>query len=249
MRFFLPVGLSVVSALWAKGSSTALWHTASLWDPRAHLMTNEMGWERAIADQSGRGCANARQGTMYMKRVVLLQYVAINGEKGMLLGGNDLDTLSTPCVPITGRHSSKVHSLVSHDAQLFSGSDDGVVAVWDVARRGLVRQAREHTGAVTALLHMGGALYSAGADGQLKVWDGGAERCLQTISKAHPKGAIRLAASGHTLVTCGMESTLKLWRIDRLDAGATEASPYPSPSPRILPPALLSCSLPLPINL
>lgn len=97
---------------------------------------------------------------------------------------------------------------------LASGHDDGIVRLWDVASRSLVREFREHGRAVSAIAFSpdGSALASAGEDKVIHLWNTAA-------------GSLTRKLAGHTdripslvwhptqprLISAGWDTTARVW--------------------------------------
>ena len=87
-------------------------------------------------------------------------------------------------------HGGAVRSALVLGMQIWSGSDDGTVRVWDAAAGlfglstdGCVATLSGHTGSVSALAAYADAVYSAGADGTVRCWAvAGAHAPLRSVS-------------------------------------------------------------------
>ncbi len=101
---------------------------------------------------------------------------------------------------------------------LICGGPDGVVSVWDVAKRAVVKTFKGHTAGVTDVRMSPDqkSVVSASRDGTLRVWpmeEGVAARTL----KGH-EGAVfcfDISADGRQLVSGGQDKQVRLWDIEK----------------------------------
>ncbi|KZV95446.1 WD40 repeat-like protein [Exidia glandulosa HHB12029] len=104
-----------------------------------------------------------------------------------------------------------------------SGSDDGVVRIWQISSRTakLVGDPlRDHVGAVNAVLYSldGNRIYSASNDGTLRVWDAQGGQVIMCIGVSDgPVLAIALSPDGKRIATAsegrpvGNDGAVQLW--------------------------------------
>ena len=115
--------------------------------------------------------------------------------------------LAAPGKPVT------VSTFGDKGDVLATGSVDGTVRLWDVAK-GSFRDLEGHTGAVVALAFApGGALVSASTDRTLRVWD--AAKGTVRVLQGH-KGdvlSLRLSPDGARAVTASADHTVRVWNL------------------------------------
>ncbi|KAJ5743781.1 hypothetical protein N7533_008651 [Penicillium manginii] len=92
------------------------------------------------------------------------------------------------CFQTLEGHSKRVNSVIfSHDSKfLTSGSDDGLIKVWNANSGECFQTFEGHTGPVNSVTfsHDSTILASGSNDGMVKVWDANSGECLQTL-KSH----------------------------------------------------------------
>ena len=121
---------------------------------------------------------------------------------------------------ITG-HANWVNSVcVSADgSQLFSGSSDFTIKVWDVATGACLQTLKGHTNAVNSVCVSadGSRLFSGSGDRTIKVWDlseGETQyTCLQTLEghDGHEDWVYSVCVSGSRLFSGSKDTTIKVW--------------------------------------
>lgn len=126
-------------------------------------------------------------------------------------------------------HTGAVRCALVLGLEIFTGSDDGSIRVWEAAC-GLFQLESEpcravlsgHSGAVHALLSHSGGLLSCGADGTVRCWQaGGAHECLREV--ALPGGPVyQLVPMGRGVWASGADG-----HIHALDGVTLEPSAPP----------------------
>src|SRR5512133_2384172 len=111
---------------------------------------------------------------------------------------------------------------ISPDGRLaVSAGYDGLLKVWDLNDRRLLRTLADHSDSVNAVaIHPGGQwAISASGDQTLKVWDlasNGASGALRTL-QGHTDwvGAVAISPDGRLAVSGANDETLKVWDLER----------------------------------
>jgi eukaryotic-like serine/threonine-protein kinase len=113
------------------------------------------------------------------------------------------------------------------DSQVFTGGEDGVLAVWNAATGSAIRRVAAHHGAVRAIVPLTarGWIVTAGNDGAVRAWSRGDGTAVREWP-AHRSGVRALAASpdGGTLVSCDEDGTVAAWPVDGTKASAMTRS-------------------------
>jgi WD40 repeat protein len=95
-----------------------------------------------------------------------------------------------------------------------TGHDDGMVRLWNLASKKMVREFEAHTQPVSALLYSpdGRRLASAGEDRNIHIWDMRAGTRLRTMT-GHTDRIPSLAwhPAGNRLVSAGWDTTARVW--------------------------------------
>lgn len=126
--------------------------------------------------------------------------------------------------PAIENHADWVMSVAfSPDGKhLYTASRDKTAKVWDVLMKESVLTFPDHQNSVFGVLSKpdGKAGYSVGEDNQVRMWSATGNNQGKQIrnANAHGKGAFKLAAvpKKPTLVSCGGDSTAKLWNAETL---------------------------------
>ncbi len=116
-------------------------------------------------------------------------------------------------------HIGAVVSVASAGALVASGGEDGVVRLWDLAERRLVRAHRAHTGWVfaVALSRDGLTVASAGDDGMIRLWrtDTGVPLGVLSGHSRRIRG-LAFSGSGAFLVSGAEDGRVCVWDVERL---------------------------------
>ena len=118
----------------------------------------------------------------------------------------------------------------AREGKVVSGSDDGVVRVWDVGRGAEEATLEGHTRGIQALAVAGERLVSASWDGTMGIWAAGTWELLRTV-QAYPDDSDQyissMAVSGSKLVT-GSSSIdhhdhreVRVWGLESLECEHT----------------------------
>jgi WD40 repeat protein/predicted Ser/Thr protein kinase len=120
---------------------------------------------------------------------------------------------------LTGHQRGAVAVIFSPDSgTLVSGDLDGVIKVWDVARRQCTASFTAHTLRVVSLAFSpDGRMFASGStDRTIKLWDLKSKRLLETFN-GHMRAvwALAFAPDGTTLASGSGDRTVRLWSVPR----------------------------------
>jgi WD40 repeat protein len=99
---------------------------------------------------------------------------------------------------------------------LVSGSDDGVVSLWEVATGRLLHQLHGHSGAVqsVAMSPNGDRAVSAGVDRTVRVWDVATGEPLHIlVGHERPVNCVAITPDGRSIVSGSDDKTIKIWNL------------------------------------
>jgi Prp8 binding protein len=94
-----------------------------------------------------------------------------------------------------------------------SGSDDGVIKIWDPRVRGAVSTLPDLY-QVTAVQFAddGDRVFTGGLDNEIKIWDLRKEEvALSMVGHTDTVTGLRISPDGNTLLSNGMDNTLRIW--------------------------------------
>ena len=112
--------------------------------------------------------------------------------------------------------------------RLLSGSDDGIVNLWDAFSGHLRRQLFGHQAAITAcaISDDGHLIMSGSEDGAVIVWEAPTGRLLHTLSSYGSEvRACALSGDGRTLISGSVDGALKVWNVHGEDPISVHTSP------------------------
>lgn len=98
--------------------------------------------------------------------------------------------------------------------QLATAGDDGTIKIWDLRRRKVAVSVPAHSNLVTGLKFAASGEYLASSsfDGTAKLWSCRDYQMLNQFQGHEGKVAGVDLVDDHTIVTCGFDKTLKMWR-------------------------------------
>jgi WD40 repeat protein len=137
------------------------------------------------------------------------------GHKSGAVGLWEISSGKTYLLPGHTRHVGAV-TFSPDSGTLISGGLDGVIKVWDVARRQCTASFTAHTLRVVslALSPDGNTLASGSTDHTIKLWDLKSKKRLVTLSgHKRPVFALAFAPDGTTLASGSADRTVKLWDV------------------------------------
>jgi len=106
-------------------------------------------------------------------------------------------------------HTRAVRCLLADSDRLYSGSDDGTIAVWDVYGRDRVEW-RGHASGVHHLVKTDLHIWTGGEDGTVRVWELYSGDCVQVYQRPHEEKINSMALIGDKVWT-NSGATLFLW--------------------------------------
>ena len=119
---------------------------------------------------------------------------------------------------LTGHtHSIQAVAVTSNGRWALSGSEDGILKLWDLATGQCLRTLTEHTNWVgtVAMTGDGRRALSGSWDHTLKLWDLETGQCLRTLSGHTAEViAVALTGDGRRALSGSWDHTLKLWDLE-----------------------------------
>ncbi|KAF2070768.1 hypothetical protein CYY_007916 [Polysphondylium violaceum] len=114
------------------------------------------------------------------------------------------------------RNSDTIRGLQSEcitgdDNNIYSGSNDGQIGIWDVKESKHISNIKAHGKSVRAIIKdtTEGRLLTAGADSYVKLWDLATQTCIKEIKEANEVNTIFL--QDNLLYTGCNDKTVKVW--------------------------------------
>ena len=98
--------------------------------------------------------------------------------------------------------------------ELAAANQDGVVRIWDVRKRKLVRRLRGHTGWTRGVdwSPNGDLIATSGADGMIRVWDAGNGKELRVVRAGGQEAwSVPWSPDGERLVSADGDGTVRIW--------------------------------------
>ena len=118
----------------------------------------------------------------------------------------------------TIEHPGKACALtVLSDGRVVSGSDDGMLRVWDVESGQILRNLEGHSRGINAVAMLDSRRVISGSDdGTLRVWDVESGRTLQTLMGHYPQGRVHAVAvlDSRRVVSVYDAGPLQVWDVE-----------------------------------
>eukprot|EP01100_Stratorugosa_tubuloviscum_P008858 TRINITY_DN3701_c0_g1_i1.p1 TRINITY_DN3701_c0_g1~~TRINITY_DN3701_c0_g1_i1.p1 ORF type:complete len:403 (-),score=179.64 TRINITY_DN3701_c0_g1_i1:179-1387(-) len=113
-------------------------------------------------------------------------------------------------------HRGNVTCVAFHPifSQIASGSEDGLIKIWDYESGELERTLRGHTNAVQDITydHAGTILASCAADLTIKFWNTQTWDCMKTLrGHDHNISSITFTPAADHLISCSRDKAIKIW--------------------------------------
>ncbi|MBW8883587.1 MAG: hypothetical protein JF612_02170, partial [Planctomycetia bacterium] len=141
----------------------------------------------------------------------------------VVAGGNDAQLLlwdlrSPMAAPVElGRHRTYIHCVAfSPDGRaLLTGSEDGVVKLWDMPSRRLKRSLRRHTSAVASAAFSpdGQQVATVSWDGSVKLWDPATDDIVLQQGISGQVFAVAYTPDGKSLLSGGDDGLIRVWNL------------------------------------
>jgi WD40 repeat protein len=101
---------------------------------------------------------------------------------------------------------------------LVSGSQDGVIMLWEMLTKKKIIEIKEHTDEITALAyctaHDNDLFVSGSNDRTVRVWDGGTQKLKIKIDAGCGVLAVALAPDGKTVYSAGDDNFIRAWDVE-----------------------------------
>ncbi|HZO13944.1 MAG TPA: WD40 repeat domain-containing protein, partial [Polyangiaceae bacterium] len=111
-------------------------------------------------------------------------------------------------------HTDQVWSVAAGGATMVSGSWNGELAFWDVARGELTRLIRAHGDAITHLdvSSDGAVVASASSDHKAALWDVATGKQIRVLPHPTEVGSVAMSADASVVATGAPDGRVRLWR-------------------------------------
>lgn len=108
------------------------------------------------------------------------------------------------------RHPSPVLCLQFDEQHLMTGTCDGLVTIWDVETKKLVRQLHGHIRGVSALKFDSTKLVTGSWDQSIRVWNYRTGQCLCTFG-GHESKILCIDFDSNLIAAGGVDASIKIW--------------------------------------
>lgn len=111
-------------------------------------------------------------------------------------------------------HGSPVWSVAANKDTLFSGGEDGILNLWSLSNRTLLKSISAHEGRIFDIVVSpdGKAIATGGRDRTIKLWNAQTGALIRTITgHSDTVRALAFSPDGQTLVSTSWDKTIKLW--------------------------------------
>lgn len=128
------------------------------------------------------------------------------------------DLISRTVVLKLNGHRSGISALRFDQTgtRLISGSRDSDIIIWDLVSEVGIAKLRSHKNAITGLFCIEDSyIISTSKDGLIKVWDLKTNQCIETHI-AHTGECSAMSVHGDLIITTGIDSQVKIWRLELL---------------------------------
>ncbi len=152
--------------------------------------------------------------------------LAAQGDMAASTGGDDgrirlhTPSASVPYVDLTNPGGAVNDVTFSPDgSRLVAAYEDGIVRIWDVARRSLVRSWRGHNGGVIriAISLDGGRIATNSTDKTVRIWDASTSENLAVLKHNGAVFATDFSPDGTRLAAACSDNTVRLWDMETFD--------------------------------
>jgi WD40 repeat protein len=116
------------------------------------------------------------------------------------------------CVATLADHKNYVFSIAVIGSNLYSGSGDNTVKLWDLQNLQCAHTFEGHSAAVSCLEVAGKTLFSGSWDNTIKVWDTRSNKCAKTLS-THTNYVSSLFFDGNNLWSGSWDCSIVCWDI------------------------------------
>lgn len=112
-------------------------------------------------------------------------------------------------------HTSTIRCLKVLDGRplAVSGSRDGTLRVWDIARGQLVHLLAGHHHSVRCIEVAGNRVVSGSYDSTCRIWDVDTGECLHVL-RGHYHQIYAVAFDGRRVATGSLDATVRVWSVE-----------------------------------
>jgi WD40 repeat protein len=109
-------------------------------------------------------------------------------------------------------HGGRVNSLTVANGQLFSGSDDHTIRMWDIKTQQCLKVFAGHQGAVDCIAVASENLFSGSIDRTIRMWNTKTGECLK-VFEGHKLKVNCIIIEGNKLISSSHDRTIRMWDI------------------------------------
>lgn len=114
--------------------------------------------------------------------------------------------------------------IAPEETHLVSGGNDGLIAIWDVETKSIVRRLIGHRAPVSSVAYSrdGTRILSGGFDNTLRLWDADTGKLLQTLTDhGAPVRSVAFSDNGQQAYSVSIDATVRTWDLANQSVIAT----------------------------